>query len=363
MRFGEWSLANAAQIPTDVLLLLGALLLIFFGIVFWAKGRGSRGTAVVKTSAATATTRSRPSRALIYVLKLAGFAVLVFLVIDLFLTVYLSYQTVVEDITPSPSEVEIPPDLTIPVEEVTFIGADDLTIAGWYVPSTNGAAVILLHGYGANRTAMIWHAQQLYQAGYGLLLYDERASGESEGDQRTFGWRDPADVAGAIRFLQNKPGINPKQIGIAGCSIGGQIALQSASYHQAIKAVWADGAAAVRAKDLPPTTHPIRLLVRPSNYLMDWMLSQKIDMPPPPAMIDLIGKIDKAPIMLVAGGTPHPLFGPEATAQKRFAAFAGDNAEVWVIDEAFHCDGPAYIPEEYAARMVAFFDEAFGSGE
>ena len=60
---------------------------------------------------------------------------------------------------PAPSQVEIPADLPFDVEEVTFLSEDGLRIAGWYVPPENGALVILLHGYGGNRTAMIWHAE------------------------------------------------------------------------------------------------------------------------------------------------------------------------------------------------------------
>lgn len=345
---------DVSQIPTDVLLVLVLLLLALFGLIAW---RQRRQAAISPTAPPTA--RSRPVRLLIYLLKLGGFGLFSFLVIDLALTVYLSYQTVLEDIAPAPSQVEIPPGFQVPVQEITFAGGDNLTLAGWYVPPKNGAVIILLHGYGGNRQDMIWHAQQLYEAGYGLLLYDERASGESEGSQRTVGWRDPVDVGGAIRYLQSKPGVNVNQIGIVGCSIGGQIALQAAAAQPEIQAVWADGAAAVRARDLPPTNHPILFLTRPSNYLMDWLLAQKLDMSLPPAMIDLIGGIEETPITLVAGGTSHPLFGAEAQLQQRFAAFAGKNTEVWVIEEAYHCDGPAYRPDEYAERMVFFFDAAF----
>jgi hypothetical protein len=33
---------------------------------------------------------------------------------------------------------------------------------------------------------------------------------------------------------------------------------------------------------------------------------------------------------------------------------------MWIIPEAGHCGGPKTIPEEYASKMIAFFDEAFG---
>jgi hypothetical protein len=33
---------------------------------------------------------------------------------------------------------------------------------------------------------------------------------------------------------------------------------------------------------------------------------------------------------------------------------------MWIISEAGHCGGHIVRPEEYAARLVAFFDTAFG---
>ena len=47
-----------------------------------------------------------------------------------------------------------------------------MTLSGWYVPSRNGAVVILLHGYGNNRAQMWPRAEPLARAGYGVLLYD-----------------------------------------------------------------------------------------------------------------------------------------------------------------------------------------------
>ena len=348
--------SGVAHIPVDVLVILGLVLLAVFGLLFY---RSRRETAVSEPVPSTKSDRSWIERATAYLLKLTLFGLLVFLLIDLILTIYLSYDTVVEDLAPAHHPVTQPDDFSLPIEEITFAGGDDLTLAGWYVPPQNEAVIILLHGYGGDRTAMTWHAEQLYAAGYGLLMYDERASGESEGEQRSYGWRDPADVLGAIRFLQTKVKDAPEKIGIVGCSIGGQIALQSAAYSSDIQAVWADGPATVKSKDIPLRGDILFWLVYPSNYVIDWMMAQKLNMEPPAALIDIIDNIAPRPMMLVAGGQPHPLFGAEANRMAHLAGFAGENAEVWVIEEATHCDGPALVPEDYRTRMVAFFDTAF----
>jgi alpha/beta superfamily hydrolase len=269
--------------------------------------------------------------------------------------------SVLTESRPSPSEVNFPADLPFHVEEVTFEGGDGLKLAGWQVPSRNGATIILLHGYGGNRTAMLWHAKQLIRAGYGVLMYDERASGESEGTRRSYGWEDPRDVQGAIRFIATGSGDSPERIGIAGCSIGAQIALQSTAYYPDIEAVWADGPSSVRAKDLPSPKNPIVALIILGNYSLDWMFEWNLDIDAPTPLVYIIGNIAPRPIMLVGGGTSQPLIGSEGEMMiPRYAQFAGSNAQTWVIPEAVHCDGPARRPEEYAGRMVEFFDTAFG---
>jgi pimeloyl-ACP methyl ester carboxylesterase len=293
---------------------------------------------------------------LLYLLRIVGVGLGTFLAIAVFVMVERNIYSVITESMPAPSEVSVPPDLPFEMEEVTFEGGDQLRMAGWQVPSQNGATIILLHGYGGNRTAMLWHAKRLVGAGYGVLMYDERASGESEGTRRSYGWEDPRDVQGAIRFIGDE-----EQIGIAGCSIGAQIALQSAAYYPELEAVWADGPSSVRARDLPPPKDPIVALIVLGNYSLDWVYEISLDINAPAPMIEIIDDISPRPIMLVGGGQPHPLGGSEGeTMIPRYARYAGPNAQTWVIPEAFHCDGPARRPDEYAERMVEFFDTAFG---
>ncbi len=299
--------------------------------------------------------------ALLYLVRIAGMGLVAFMAVALFVLVSRNTYSVITETMPAPSDVSIPADLPFEVEEVRFEGGDDLRMAGWKVPSQNGVTIILLHGYSTNRTTMLWHAEQLVKSGYGVLLYDERASGESEGTRRSYGWEDPRDVHGAIRFIETESGPEGERIGIAGCSIGGQIALQSAAYYPELEAIWADGASSVRARDLPPTQHPIVALMILGNYTLDWAYELKLGMEAPPPMISIIGRISPRPIMLVGGGQALGLIGSEGdTMVPRYAHYAGPNAQTWVIPEAVHCDGPARRPAEYAERMVQFFDTAFG---
>ena len=293
------------------------------------------------------------------VLRLVGFGLTAFVLVSLAIMVYLNLDTIKIDIAAVPRAVDVPEDLPFDVEEVNFLSEDGLRMAGWYVPPENGGLVILLHGYGSTRLAMRWHAERLVEAGYGVLMYDERASGESEGDYRSLGWEDPRDVGGALAFLGKKTEVDSDKIGIAGCSIGGQIALQGAAYYPQVGAVWTEGASMIRAQDISRPTNFISGLIVVSNYLLDQMFAARLGMQAPAPMIEIIDEIAPRPIMLVGSGISAPYLGSESDHLEIYAQRAGENAELWVLSDAGHCGGPRARPEEYAARMIEFFDTAF----
>jgi pimeloyl-ACP methyl ester carboxylesterase len=202
---------------------------------------------------------------------------------------------------------------------------------------------------------MLWHAQQLAEAGFGVLLYDERASGLSAGSQRSYGWQDPADVVAALDFLQGRPASQTNSYGIAGCSIGGQIALQAAARDKRLAAVWADGPAVVRAADLPPPNNGLSLLSNISSHMLDWFMAAQLKMLPPPALVNQLPQLAGRPIQFVSGGTSINALGPESLLTARFLEAAGPQAQMWVITDAVHCDGPVIAPEAYSARLQRFF--------
>ncbi len=297
---------------------------------------------------------------LVYALRLALFAILSLLFLGTVLLVAMDYNEAKNETAPARRSVSIPPGLPFQPQEVTFPGGDGIQLAGWYVPARNGATVILLHGYGGSRLGMLWHAQTLVEAGYGVLLYDERASGESGGARRSFGWEDASDVAGAVAYLKTRPGGQPAHIGIAGCSMGAQIALQGAIQNPEIGAVWADGPAVVAASDNEPPDNAVKRLFYLSNQLLDLIFQYHLGIRPPAPLIDTIGQIAPRPLMLVGGGVEMGMLGSEAERLNWYAAHAGPNARVWVIDDVVHCDGPSKRSDEYAQRFVDFYNEAFG---
>ena len=77
-----------------------------------------------------------------------------------------------------------------------------MQLSGWYIPSRNGAAVISFPG----RASSQQRAKLLARHGYGVLLFDRRGEGESEGDPNLFGWQGERDIHAAVAFLQGRAG-------------------------------------------------------------------------------------------------------------------------------------------------------------
>ncbi len=133
-----------------------------------------------------------------------------------------------------------------------------------------------------------------------------------------------------------------------------------ASAGRQLAAVWADGPSAILTSDLKGPTNWFTILTTPSSYLVDRFTAWELGRDLPAPMTSVIGMIEPRPVMLVAGGVANPLTGPESMLVGHYAEYAGPHTGMWVIPEATHCDGPVVRPEEYAERLVTFFDAAFG---
>lgn len=88
-------------------------------------------------------------------------------------------------------------------------------------------AVILIHGAGGTIPTRDFGYWSVYFAGHGIavLAFDKRGGGASGGDAFTSSYEDLADdVIAGFRMLQERPEIDPDQIGLYGTSNGGYIA-------------------------------------------------------------------------------------------------------------------------------------------
>ncbi|MBI9046436.1 MAG: hypothetical protein JEZ06_18240 [Anaerolineaceae bacterium] len=74
--------------------------------------------------------------------------------------------------------------------------------------------------------------------------------------------------------------------------------------------------------------------------------------PSPPPFVEILADLEGPELMIVMGG----LDDFELRVSQKYADVIGENAEVWLIDNAWHVGGPNVIPEEYSKRMLEFFE-------
>jgi len=114
------------------------------------------------------------------------------------------------------------------IAEKITLQSGDVQLAGMLVkPDTPGPhpAIVLLHGSGP-QTYNKWyyriHTNTFVRQGFAVLSYDQRGSGNSEGDLKKTGFPDMVnDGIAAVDLLRSQPDINPDQIGLYGISESG----------------------------------------------------------------------------------------------------------------------------------------------
>jgi fermentation-respiration switch protein FrsA (DUF1100 family) len=242
-------------------------------------------------------------------------------------------------------------DLGSGYERVTFETRDGVSLAGWYVPSRNGAAVIAFPG----RSGPVPHARMLVRHGYGVLLFDRRGEGESEGDLNLYGWNGEADVSAAVGFLRRRPDVDPDRIGGLGLSVGGELLLAAAAHDDHLRAVVSEGAG---ARSLAEHRH-LPGVGRLQRWLTPWVVQTGAlaifsNTSPPDDLAELVATIAPRPVLLIQAGNGA---GGEELNRAYYAA-AGRPKALWVVADGGHTGALAADAAEYERRVVGFLDRA-----
>jgi uncharacterized protein len=281
----------------------------------------------------------------------AALALLVFVLYPMPFAVYATNvpRPAVGDYTPT--------DRGLPFVDAEFVSTDGVTLSGWYVPSSNGAAVVLLHGASSTRTAVLDQAAVLATHGYGVLLYDARGHGRSDGTAMDFGWYGDLDIAAALSYLESRPEVDPARLGAVGMSMGGEQVVGAAATDPRIRAVVGEGVTGRGLTDkgwLP--RHWRGWIQRGIDAVLYGTADLLTEASPPISLRDAVAEAAPKPVLLIAGGAT--MGNAEEDADRWIQAGSPATVELWVVPHTGHTAALRTQPEEWEAKVIGFLDNA-----
>jgi dipeptidyl aminopeptidase/acylaminoacyl peptidase len=231
-----------------------------------------------------------------------------------------------------------------PTKLVSLRTKDGLVLHAWYVPPQNGATILLAHGHGENRAQMLPEAELLVRNRYGILAFDWRAHGGSDGDESTRGDKERMDLDAALEFLAGDAGARSGVVGALGFSRGGNVLAEIAPREPRIKAVVVEAIASSGIEGLRQDVGAWRM-----PFVL-WALERKgVDIR---ARRPTIPRCDAAtPMLAIVGANDE---SRPATTGVFDAACAPK--ELWIVPQAGHGGYAELARAEYERRVLSFFD-------
>lgn len=224
-----------------------------------------------------------------------------------------------------------------------------------FIPTNNDAdkrALILIHGYPAEKSDLLSIAKSLHDK-FSLLLLDLRYFGKSEGKYSTLGLKEQLDLKTSLDLLESK---GYKNLGVFGLSLGGAVAILTASRDSRIKAIASYGAFS-DLKTLGEETYSrlwilkkplVRLMVIWYRVLLGEWTNQ---ISPVRAAANL-----NIPIFLIHSKKDEQISFTHAQALQ-YALRGNPKAEFYFLEEGLHGE----LPLDFDSRLKEFFEKSLGN--
>lgn len=278
-------------------------------------------------------------------------------IIIVVLTIIWGWQTSNLILTPPRYDLDTKPsELNMSYEEITFSSTDGIKTNGFFIPASKAkATVIVLHGYGTNKSDILSFAEMLYHHNYNVLVFDFRGHGQTKG-KCTLGFNETKDLAGAVNYLGTREDIDHNKIGVLGCSMGANVAIIGAATDPRIKAVVADSGFASFEKTITKFAKlfyklPKYPFVPPAIWFAEFragFCANQAD------ATKYIGKISPRAVFIIGGVKDQRI--PLSNQQELFKA-AGEPKKLWIAPEADHLEVRSLWPVEYERKVITFFDK------
>jgi fermentation-respiration switch protein FrsA (DUF1100 family) len=234
----------------------------------------------------------------------------------------------------------------IDFQEIELVTDDGIKLFAWYSPPQNGTVILVAHGYGLHRLEDM-HAL-FADHGYGVLSWDFRAHGASQGEFCSLGYYEVLDVKAALDFALAQPGV--EHIGGWGGSMGAVTMIRATAQYPEIEVLVADSPFSTLEEEMNlrvPFTL-VRPLIRFFAERESGIWLEQVN-----PLAD-ISRISPRPVFIIQGMGDGMV--PLDSAQRLYNA-AGEPRQLWTEEGVPHLNMFYYYEEEYAKRVIGFFDQ------
>lgn len=245
----------------------------------------------------------------------------------------------------------IPPGNTLRKYKVSYqlvnlMTEDGIRLSAWYTPPKNGAVILLAHGYGDNRPE--WVYEMLAKKGFGVLAWDARAHGESDGEISTIGYLEVLDVKAALDYALAQTEV--RHVGAWGGSMGGATLIRATAQYPQIEALFVDSSFDSLDDEFDflvpyPFINPLAKFIAQEETGISL---QEV------SPLDDIAKISPRPVYIVH--STADIVAPPDAGEKLFDA-AKEPRFLWLEENAAHLAIYLDNPRRYQRRLVDFFDQ------
>jgi uncharacterized protein len=234
---------------------------------------------------------------------------------------------------------------------VSFKASDGVRLAGWYVPSHNGAAVIVLAGSGSTRAAVLDQGAVLARHGYGVLFMDNRGHGTSGGTAMDFGWWGERDLYGAVSYLESRPDVLNGRVAILGESMGGEEAIGAIGSDSRVRAVIGEG---VTGRTFADTARlgggPTNAISRIESWITYTTAGIFSQAPQPSSLRTSLRQAAPRPVLIIAGRD-------EITAGRYLKTGSPANVQLLDMPDTAHTAGLRTHPSQWESTVVQFLSQ------